>query len=258
MSAHADVRIVLVRPRDPRNVGAACRAMKCMGFTSLAIVPEALLDPRQARTLAHYAADVLEGARVCRDLAEALEGTVLAAGTTRRRGRSRKHFTVFPEQLAERIQSVARGTVAVVFGNEETGLTDDELALCQLAVTIPTDPGFPSLNLSHAVQVVCYEIFRARTRVRLTPFRPVTGETLDELVSVITRTLSAVGFFRQVTPRQTGIFFKDILARAALSGNEARHLGVIFRKIAGLTTGKGLPDAPGSPPPLGGGVPPLD
>ena len=246
MSGLENVRIVLVRPRDPRNVGAACRAMKCMGISSLAIVPEGILDPEQARVLAHNATEVLDGALVYADLADAVKDAVLVAGTTRRRGKNRKYFTLFPEQLGQRIAATQGGTVAVVFGNEETGLTDDELALCHLAVTIPTSPQLPSLNLSHAVQVVCYEIFRARSAGRLTPFSPIGVEALDELVSVITRSLKSIGFFTLVGPRQMGIFFHDILGRAGLSVNEARRLEVTFRKIAGLVTGKGI-DPGGDP-----------
>jgi tRNA/rRNA methyltransferase len=194
------------------------------------------LDPARARVLAHYASDVLENARVCTDLREAIGDAVLVAGTTRRRGRNRKYFSVFPEQLAATIAATAGGTVAVLFGNEETGLTDEELALCNLAVSIPASPEFPSLNLSHAVQVICYEIFRARTRTRLTPFRPIGANAVEELVGVITESLRSIGFFTQVTPRQMAVFFKDILARAGLSVSEARRLGVIFRKIAGLAS----------------------
>ena len=244
-----DVRIVLVRPRDPRNVGAACRAMKCMGLSSLSIVVDDLLDPRQARTLAHYASDVLENARVCTDLRDAVQYAVLVAGTTRRRGRSRKYFSLFPEQLGERIAAIGEGTVAVLFGNEETGLTHEELALCNVAVTIPANPAFPSLNLSHAVQVVCYEISRALSREHLTPFSPVSTRVLDDLVSVITRSLEGIGFFTIVEPDSMAVYFKDILARAGLSVNEARRMGVIFRKIAGLKTGRGLPPEP-RPDPL--------
>ena len=236
MSKAAEVRIVLVRPRDPRNVGAACRAMKCMGLEDLAIVPEGLLDPAQARVLAHHAADVLDRASVCTDLREAIGDAVLVAGTTRRRGRNRKYFSVFPEQLAERICAIGAGTVAVLFGNEENGLTDEELALCNLAVTIPASPQFPSLNLSHAVQVICYEIFRARTRTRLTPFLPIGARAAEDLVDTITASLESIGFFTQVTPQQMGVFFRDIIARAALSGDEAKRLGVIFRKISGLAS----------------------
>jgi tRNA/rRNA methyltransferase len=236
MKTRPDVKIVLVRPRDPRNVGAACRAMKCMGLTHLAIVADTLLDPRQARTLAHNAEDVLDGALFHTDLREAIGDAVLVAGTTRRRGRSRKYFSIFPEQLAQRVVAISEGTVAVLFGNEETGLTDDELSLCNLAVTIPASPQLASLNLSHAVQVVCYEIFRARMTGHITPFSPIGVPAVDELVTTITGSLESIGFFTQVTPLQMGVFFKDIIARAGLSVNEARSLGVIFRKIAGLAS----------------------
>jgi tRNA/rRNA methyltransferase len=236
MSGQRDVRIVLVRPRDPRNVGAACRAMKCMGLRTLSIVVDGLLDPTQARTLAHYAADVLDGASLHTDVREAIGDAVLVAGTTRRRGRNRKYFTLFPEQLAQKIASIRTGTVAVLFGNEETGLTDEELSLCNLAVSIPASSEFPSLNLSHAVQVVCYEIHRALKAGHLTPFTPIGAAAVNDLVTVITGSLESIGFFTQVTPRQMGVYFKDIIARAGLSVNEAKRLGVIFRKIAGLAS----------------------
>ena len=247
MSRQTDVRVVLVRPRDPRNVGAACRAMKCMGITSLGIVPDAILDPTQARTLAHYAADVLDSATIFPRLSDAVKDAVLVAGTTRRRGRNRKYFSIFPEQLGERVASIGGGTVAVLFGNEETGLTDEELSLCHIAVTIPASREFPSLNLSHAVQVICYEIFRARSSGHVTPFSPVSVAELDSLVSVITRSLKRIGFFHLVGPDQMAVFFKDILGRAGLSVNEARHIGVIFRKIAGLITKRGI-DPESNPP----------
>jgi tRNA/rRNA methyltransferase len=241
MSGRRDVRIVLVRPRDPRNVGSACRAMKCMGLGSLAIVPDALIDPRQALTLAHYAADVLENAVMYPDLAEAVRDAVLVAGTTRRRGRNRKYFTLFPDELGQRIASINSGTVAVLFGNEETGLTDEELKLCHVAVTIPASREFPSLNLSHAVQVVCYEIHRALSAGRLSPYAPITLQALDELVQVMTGSLKSIGFFTIVGPEQMAVYFKDILGRAALSAAEAKRMGVVFQKIAGLAGKNRLP-----------------
>lgn len=246
MKEHGNVRVVLVRPRDPRNVGAACRAMKCMGITSLAIVAGGLLDPAQARTLAHGAEDVLEAAVVHPDLDSAISDAVLVAGTTRRRGKNRKYFTLFPEQLAQRVAE-ARGTVAVVFGNEETGLTDEELSRCTLAVTIPASPAQGSLNLSHAVQVVCYEIFRARARGTLTPFTPIPAREVDALAGLVVGSLRTIGFFHLVTPDSMRVFFRDILGRAGLSVNEARRMGVVFRKIAGLLAGKGID--PGDDPP---------
>jgi tRNA/rRNA methyltransferase len=137
--------------------------------------------------------------------------------------------------------------VAVLFGNEDSGLTDEELSLCDLAVTIPAAPELPSLNLSHAVQVICYEIYRAGNAPHLTPFAPVDRAAIDELVGVITGSLQRIGFFTIVEPDQMGVFWKDILSRAGLSVNEAKRVGVVFRKIAGLIAKKGID--PGSNPP---------
>lgn len=240
MNGQPDVRFVLVRPRDPRNVGAACRAMKTMGFTRLAVVLGEPVDPEQAGVLAHHARDVLEGALFCTGLEQAIGDAVLVAGTTRRRGRERKSFALFPEQLAARAAAVGRGTVAVLFGNEDTGLTDAELARCHLAVTIPSSPDFPSLNLSHAVQVVAYELSRALAAAPRTPFAPIGGREVDDLAGLIVRSLSAIGFRNPRGLENLAVFFRDVVARAGLSPGEARRLGVVFRKIAGLKTGRGV------------------
>jgi tRNA/rRNA methyltransferase len=208
--------------------------MKCMGLRRMAIVTEGLLDPTRAKRLAHYATDVLEEATLHEDLRDAIGDAVLVAGTTRRRGKNRKYFSVFPEQLAQRIASIRKGTIAILFGNEESGLTDEELSLCNLAVTIPASAEFPSLNLSHAVQIVCYEIYRALNAGHLTPFAPIGATAVDDLVRVITESLERIGFFTLVSSRQMGVYFKDLIARAGLSANEAKRLEVIFRKIAGL------------------------
>jgi TrmH family RNA methyltransferase len=240
MNPQPDVRFVLVRPRDPRNVGAACRAMKTMGFASLAVVLGPLIDPEQAGVLAHHARDVLEGALFCTDLEQAIGDASLVAGTTRRRGRDRKYFALFPEQFAERAAAAGTATVAVLFGNEDTGLTDAELARCHLAVTIPSAPGFPSLNLSHAVQVVAYELSRALERPHRTSFAPIAGREIDDLSALIVRSLAAIGFRSRPGLESLAVFFHDIVARAGLSTGEARRLGVVFRKIAGLKTGRGI------------------
>jgi tRNA/rRNA methyltransferase len=247
MSPLPRIRIVLVRPKESRNVGAVCRAMKNMGLSSLRIVMDSLIDPSMARALAHYAADVLNQAEVYTDLKEALRDAVFIAGTTRRRGKNRKYFSLFPEQLAERMAGLGEGTAAILFGNEETGLTDAELSLCHVAVMIPSSEAFPSLNLSHAVQVVAYELYRMRSVESLTPFTPIGAAALDSLVSVITSSLKAIGFFKLVTPDQMGRFIRDILARAGLSVTEARRLEVVFRKIGGLVTGKGIDRRPNPP-----------
>ena len=154
-----DIRIVLVRPKEDKNIGSVCRAMKTMGFGSLTIVGHDSVNPAEAAITAVHAADVLERAIHCETLEEAVRDAVLVAGVSRRRGKWRKYFAVSPEQLVDRVVSIRRGTCAVVFGNEASGLDADELARCHLAVRIPSSPEFPSLNLSHAVQIITYQLF---------------------------------------------------------------------------------------------------
>jgi tRNA/rRNA methyltransferase len=244
MSAYLNnIRIVLVNPLDSKNVGALCRSMKTMGIGALTIVrgPKApALDLEQAAVLAVHARDVLENRRTCSSLKEALAGTSLAAGITRRRGKRRKSFALTPEQLAEHVAGQAGGETALVFGNEASGLDDRDLSLCQVAVRIPSSPGFPSLNLSHAVQIITYCLYRALGVSAKTLYSPITREQLDSLVDIILGSLRNIGFFTQVGDDDMGIFFRDILARAALSRTESRRLEMVFRKISGLAARRGV------------------
>lgn len=233
----AAVRFVLVEPRDSRNVGAACRAMKTMGFRSLYLVGASGIDLRQAAVTAVHAADLLQEAVFCRELGEAIEGVALAAAVSRRRGRWRKYFALGPGELAQRVASLREGTCAVVFGNESAGLSDRDLRLCHVAVRIPSAPDFPSLNLSHAVQLLAYELFQ-RLGEKGPAFRPVDGKRLDALVAQIIGALRCIGYFTRGDPGELGMFWRDILARAALEHREAERLGEIFAKISGMVAGR--------------------
>ncbi len=152
------IRIVLSHPSHPGNVGAAARAMKTMGLSQLWLVnpPEDPEGVAQARS--SNARDVLEGAVVCGTLAEALAGTVFAAAMTARK-REPVPPPLWARQAAPRIvAAAAQGDVALVFGNETAGLSNEEAALCRLPVMIPTSADYASLNLGAAVQVMCYEL----------------------------------------------------------------------------------------------------
>jgi tRNA/rRNA methyltransferase len=226
--------VVLARPEESRNVGASCRAMANSGLASLRVVGNREdYDGEKIRALAVHAADVWERAAFFPTVTEACADCVFSVGTTRRRGRSRKGKLLLPEELAERVFALPGGKCAVVFGNERTGLTDDELAECTLGVTIPAGPGFPSLNLSHAVQVIGYTLFRQARH-----FSPgslaIPLARLDETVEVITDSLSQIGFFTQVPPVEMARFWRAILSRSALSEGEAVYLERLFAKAAGL------------------------
>jgi TrmH family RNA methyltransferase len=169
---------VLVRPHYPENVGAVARAMKVMGLTRLALVKPsriALPEHEMARKMAVKSLDVLSQAERFETLAAALDGCALAFATTSRRGVS---GVLVPRQAASRAALAAEQgqRVAFVFGNEKTGLSAEDRALCSHAIRIPIAADQPSLNLAHAAQILAYELFNAgldrRARERDTPLTP--------------------------------------------------------------------------------------
>ena len=232
----ADIRFILVRPKDSRNVGAVCRAMKNMGLKNLTIVMDRLIDPQAASVLAIHASDILEEAAVCTSLEEAVRGSSLIAGVTRRRGKRRKYFSLNPEEFAIKATSIEKGLVTVLFGNEAAGLSDEELSICHVAVGIPAHSEFPSLNLSHAVQIIAYEIFLAMNRKMESFYNPVENERLKSMVGIAMDNLRSIGFFKQVDGSDTERFFTDIFARAAMSEREVKQMEKIFKKIGGLAS----------------------
>lgn len=153
------LHIVLVAPARAENVGAAARAMKTMGFTSLRIVDsEAHLQPA-ARWVAHGAGDILDAVQTFSTLEQALADVDFTVATTAR-SRARFHYYCTPqqltEQLAERQQWVHQA--ALVFGREDSGLTNEELELADLLTGVPMVADYPSLNLGQAVMVYCYQL----------------------------------------------------------------------------------------------------
>ena len=213
-------------------MGSVCRAMKTMGVNALRIVTERPLDPHTVSYMSVHAFDVFESATFYDSLPEALSDVVLSAGTTRRRGKKRKTVSLLPEEFAERAAATAGGKIAVVFGNERTGLTDAELAECAIAVHIPSSPEFPSLNLSHAVQIVTYSLYR--TAKPTTRYTPVERERIEELTAASISSLEDIGFFTVAGNSIMTEFLRDLFSRAHLSKTEADRVEKMFRKIANL------------------------
>lgn len=157
------LRFVLARTSHPGNIGSSARAIRTMGFKRLALVSPEQFPHMDAHMMAAGAVEVLETASISTHLATAISDCRLVIGSTARtRGVAMEEWT--PRVAAGRIvESLAAGNqVAVVFGNEQSGLSNDEIKLCHAAVHIPSDPAFSSLNLSQAVQVVAYEVRMAQ------------------------------------------------------------------------------------------------
>jgi TrmH family RNA methyltransferase len=160
---HRAMRFVLVSPHYPENVGAACRALKAMGFSKLCLVtpaPLALPTHPMAQKMAVKSVDVLDAVQLFDDFATAIADSDVVVGTTARRGVSN---VLPPDRLADTLTSLsAEGKrITMVFGNEKSGLTSEQLAHCNLLVRIPLAADQPSLNLAQAVQIITYELFRA-------------------------------------------------------------------------------------------------
>lgn len=172
------IRIVLCRPSHPGNIGAAARAMKTMGLSDLRLVAPEKFPAPEAQWLATHAQDVLQAARTHAGLAEAI-GDCVAAFALSARPREWSTQVLDVRAAAARALSLG-GPAAFVFGSEQAGLTNDEMLACQYLVHIPSDPGFSSLNLAQAVQVVAYEL-RMTSNPEVKAFRNEKAATVRDL-----------------------------------------------------------------------------
>ncbi|MBQ9494352.1 MAG: RNA methyltransferase [Treponema sp.] len=230
--------IVLVHPEENRNIGAACRAMANNDISDLRIVGNnSDYDDKKVRMLAIHAAPIWECARFYKSIAEATCDCTLSAGTTRRRGKNRKGKLLLPEEFSANANSItdSGGTVATVFGPERTGLSDAELSECTIGVTIPASETFASLNLSHAVQIISYQLFREKNK-GIAGYTPLPLSRIDKTVLCIADNLQKIGFFHIAGRNDMEQFWRSLLSRAALSESEAQYLEKIFTKTAGLAS----------------------
>ena len=234
-----NIVVVLDHPDESRNIGAACRAMANGDISELRIVGKIEdYDIEHIHVLAIHAGGIFDKAKFYNSITEATFDCSLSAGTTRRRGKKRGKL-LLPEEFAKKAGEITEinGKVAIVFGNERTGLTDEQLDQCTLGVTIPSSDNFGSLNLSHAVQIISYHLFReklAETNKVTAGYTPLDLERIDKSVGIITDNLQKIGFFKMPGREDMENFWRSILARASLSEGEAQYLEKIFTKAAGI------------------------
>jgi tRNA/rRNA methyltransferase/tRNA (cytidine32/uridine32-2'-O)-methyltransferase len=252
----SDVMIVLSRPAEAGNVGAVCRAMKNMGLSRLRLAaPDFTVSDAgeqgflseaglgfggnlaiiQARAV--HAKDIWEEAETFASLAEAVKDCSLVIGTTRRRGRHRKQITMTPAEIAAFLKAHP-GPAALVFGNERTGLEDEELECCNLASHIPANDAFPSLNLSHAVMVYAYELFKAHGSPEENAVKgqwvALDQEAIEVLVREISDNLSNLGFYKKRGRDEQERFFRDLFSRSGMTEWEGSYFSNIIVKAARL------------------------
>ncbi len=249
MSPASRIRIVLVGTQHPGNIGAAARAMKTMGLARMVLVaPEKLLDEAAYRRSAG-AEDVMGDAPVLATLAEAVADCQLVLGCTARSRRVALEELLPRDAAGRAVASAAEGgEVAMVFGRERTGLTNEELQLCHVAVHIPSDPAFSSLNLAAAVQVLAYELrlallagdadgVPAPDDVRQPARQPATHAQMEGFFGQLADTLDAIDFHKGRAPASVLRKLRRIFLRAALGEGEVRLLRGILadaQRMAGM------------------------
>lgn len=226
------IRVVLVEPEGPLNVGLVARTMKNMGAKDLCLVnPKCPPLHPYAMVMASGALELLQGAKVVGSLEEAIGDCALVVGTTRRRRRG-KELIPLREGAPKVLEVASAQPVAVLFGREKTGLTNEELSLCQLLLTIPSDPRHGSLNLAQAVAVVLYELRASAIPPQGRPPRKLAkGEELQGLLSHLKEVLQRVGFLDPRNPQRGFEELKAILLRAQLDPREVRLLRGVLRSI---------------------------
>ena len=229
-----NIRVVLVGTSHPGNIGGAARAMKNMGLSRLVLVEPEDFPSGDAVARASGATDVLDAALVVGSLEEALVGCSLVIGTSAR-DRRIPWPLLDPREcgVTSCEQAAAGGEVALVFGREYAGLTNEELQRCQYHVHIPSNPEFSSLNLAAAVQVLAYEV-----RTAMLNSQAATADELESFYGHLRRVLVMIGFLDPQKPRHLMTRLRRLYGRSAVSKLEMNILRGILTETEKAVRGE--------------------
>ena len=230
------VKVVLVGTTHPGNIGAAARAIKNMGIFNLALVKPKEFPSDIAIYRSKAAKDILENAEIYESLEDAIAGCKLVVGTSAR-ARSVPWPVFNPRDAAEEMRKISKqGNVAIVFGREDRGLTNDELGLCNFHVHIPSDPKYSSLNLSQAVQILAYEIRLAYSRDEVISevkwdVDLANNEQTERLIDHMEELMQDVEFYDVENPRKLLLRVRRFFKRSEIDVMEANIFRGLFSAI---------------------------
>jgi tRNA/rRNA methyltransferase len=230
-----NITIVLHKPKYAGNIGSVARAAKNMGINKIMVVGAAGFEREEMQQRStHLASDVLDQIQYCERIDEALGGFNYIVGTTARLGKARGPF-ISPRAAARDIADISqKNKVALLFGPEDTGLANEELRLCHAVVTIPTSREFTSLNLSHAVMILCYEIFiaspEAAVAAESSP-KLARSEELEGMYGQIKTLLADIEFLNPENPEYWMMHIRRFFARAGILSREAGIVRGICRQL---------------------------
>ncbi len=243
-----NIRVVMVETTHPGNIGAAARAMKTMGYSNLYLVKPKIYPNAEATARAAGADDILGSAVICDSLEEALQGCVTVVASTAR-PRSISHSVFTPREYAPKLFEMLKlGPVALVFGRESSGLSNEELEHCNVILQIPTNPDFSSLNVASAVQILCYEFIhllqpdveeKADTDVdEKGKTRLATADEMTYLYDHLEQSMIDIGFLNPEQPRKLMRRLKSLFNRAHIDENEVSILRGFLAAVQETVTGK--------------------
>jgi tRNA (cytidine32/uridine32-2'-O)-methyltransferase len=231
----ANIRTILVNTSHPGNIGSAARAMKTMGLKELYLVSPHIYPSKHAEAMASNAADVLETAVVVKTLEQAIGECGLVVGTSTR-VRTIPWPMLTPKEFAEKARDANGNTkVALIFGNEQTGLTNEELHQCHFHIQIPSNPEYSSLNLAAAVQVIAYELYveSIKEDVPKEPwdYEKASGEQMESFFEHLQRVLIEMEFLKLEAPRQLMPRLRRLFYRAHL---DVMEMNILRGILAGI------------------------
>ena len=229
-----NIRVVLSHTTHPGNIGAAARAMKTMGLRHLYLINPRLFPDPQADAMAAGADDLLRDAVVCSSIDEALQGVVFTAALTARMRDISIEVKTPRVAMPLLLQQAATQPVALLFGTEMSGLTNEEIGHAQVLVNIPAHPDFSSLNLAAAVQVITYELVVAAQSYQPSApeIHPAPHEQVEGFFAQMEKTLFEIGFFTTQNPARMMQRLRRLYARARLEPEEIN----ILRGILSIAT----------------------
>tara|TARA_A100001037_G_scaffold79215_1_gene71164 strand:+ start:1477 stop:2214 length:738 start_codon:yes stop_codon:yes gene_type:complete len=231
MGLNKQVKIILIETSNSGNIGSTLRAMKTMGFGNLCLVNPKKFPSEEVTALAANASDLIDTVEVVNNLEEALDGCNLVVGTSSRDRKvpwpNESIISASPKIVAEADKD---NTVAILFGREDRGLTNDELQRCNLHVRIPANEDYPVLNVAMSVQVICYQLLIDKTLCsevkKNTHWDVPLAETnhVNRLIEHFTEVAEKLEVFNKGNPRQIGARIKRLFTRIGLDEMEVNFM----------------------------------
>jgi len=226
--------IILIEPQTPGNIGAIARAMKNFGFENLVLInPKCDYNDFDARARAKHAKEILKKAKI-KDNKQLSKYDYLI-GTTARLGGDNNipRSPINPEEFAVMISKLeGKVKIGLVFGRESDGLLNEEIAKCDFIVTIPTNPDYSTMNISHSAAIIFYELQKSLQKPKIgEAIKPINKEQKEVLLKLIDETLNNIHFQTDRKRETQRIAWKRVIGKAMLTRREAQALMGLFRKV---------------------------